>query len=355
VKTLLLAPRDLRELVDRVGLDRLMDELIEEVMAAFASFDERTMEIPSRSGFSYETPFPGLIEWMPLLEIDASVLMKVVGYHPMSPGLQHLPTILSTFSLYDTATGHLSALVDGTLLTAMRTGAASAVASRLLARPDSATLGLIGCGAQAVTQLHAIGRRFDLRETLFFDVNATACDSLPARAAGIVSESNRLRQTPVEEIVGRADILVVATSVPPGRGPVFEPCQTRPWLHINAVGSDFPGKTELPRTLLNENLVFPDNLAQARCEGECQQLDGNVAPIEIVQIARRPEAFRHVQGQRTVFDSTGWALEDYVAMELVLRHARALGLGSEIEIQCVAEDPHHPYEFLYAPSIAQRS
>ena len=130
MKTLLLSQSDLHEIVSRVGVDRMMDQLIGRLRAALIAFDDAETEIPVRTGFHYEAPVPGLIEWMPLLAKNDSVLMKVVGYHPDSPDRLRLPTILSTLSRYDPNSGHLLALADGTFLTAMRTGAASALASQ---------------------------------------------------------------------------------------------------------------------------------------------------------------------------------------------------------------------------------
>ena len=345
-KTLLLSHRDLRWVVRRVGLTPLMDELIARLGAAFATFDERTTAIPVRTGFHYDRPATGLIEWMPLMQRHREVVMKIVGYHPDNPQAHGLPTILSTITAYDTATGHLTAVADGTLLTAMRTGAASAVSSRLLASPASRTLGLIGCGAQAVTQLHALSRVFALDEVLLCDVDPAALRSFPARVAGLVPSGIELRSCPAEEVVAGSDILSVATSVEVGRGPVFAPCESKPWLHVNAVGSDFPGKTELPLAFLQQCFVCPDTVAQARVEGECQQLQPAEIGAGIVDVARKAESYRSAQSRRTVFDSTGWALEDQVALDLVLEHARALGLGSEMQIESVGHDPRDPYELV---------
>ncbi len=344
--TLLLSYRDLQEIVRRVGIDQFMDNLIDRLTVALTSFDEDQTEIPIRTGFHYESPVTGLIEWMPLLQRRSRVLMKMVGYHPQSPDSLQLPTILSTLSMYDTATGHLTSLVDGTFLTAVRTGAASAIASRLLAKPGSTTIGLIGCGAQAVTQLHAIGRIFELDEVLIYDTDEMAMETFPDRVAGFVKDHTHIRKMPVEKLVAASDILCVATSVEVGEGPVFESCQTKPWLHINAVGSDFPGKIELPKSMLQNSVVCPDSIDQAKREGECQQLTTDQIGPDLVAVTRRAGEFKAMQGCSTVFDSTGWALEDLVAVELLLEHARKFNLGTQVQIECVSKDPRDPYEFL---------
>ena len=146
MQTLILDETDLGQIVARIGIDRFMDLMIDRLAVGFREFDDTQTEIPARSGFHYDDP-TGLIEWMPLHQRGDKVLMKLVGYHPASPARRGMPTIVSTLSSYDTQTGHLIAIVDGTLLTAVRTGAASAVASQWMADPDSKTLGLVGCGA----------------------------------------------------------------------------------------------------------------------------------------------------------------------------------------------------------------
>ncbi len=129
-------------------------------------FDPGRHVIPVRDGFDYQQPQIGLIEWMPALASGEAVTVKMVGYHPQNPLHLNVPTILSTVLWFDVTTGHLQSVMDGNLLTAIRTGAASAVASKVLARPDAEVLGLIGCGAQSVSQLHALSRVFKLRQVL---------------------------------------------------------------------------------------------------------------------------------------------------------------------------------------------
>lgn len=349
MRTLILASEDMQRIVHHVGLDALMDELIERLTTALTTFDPAVTSIPARSGFSYTRPHPGLIEWMPLMQDEEHVVLKVVGYHPMNPSVHNLPTIVSTVSAYDTASGHLIGLVDGVFLTALRTGAASAVASRFMGRPDSRRLGLVGCGAQAVTQLHALSRVFDLDEVLLYDTDPAVLRSFPARIAGLGLDALDVRPAAIEELVGTSDLICTATSVDIGAGPVFDAAlETRPWVHVNAVGSDFPGKIELPRSLLQASFVCPDFLEQAVKEGECQQLDASEIGPSLAEMVRAPDAYQYVQQCRSVFDSTGWALEDHEALEMLLEHATTLGLGTSVEIEGVSADPRNPYAFIAA-------
>lgn len=344
-KTLILTPADVQYIMQHIGPDHLMDDLISRLTKAFKSFDPTQTHIPIRSGFNYEEPAPGLIEWMPLYQKGDQIVIKVVGYHPDNPSQLGLPTIISTISSYDTTTGHLVGLADGVLLTALRTGAASAVASRCLAKPDSTQLGLIGCGAQAVTQLHALSRIFDLKKVLFYDEDKAAMDSFPARCAALNLDIDFLASD-MSTVVGEADILCTATSIDVGEGPLFDDLDTQTHLHVNAVGSDFPGKVELPVSLLKQSFVCPDFIDQALKEGECQQLSREQISAGLLEVIQNEEKFQHVLNERTVFDSTGYALEDQIVMNLFMDYAKELGRGQEVSIEGLQEDAKNPYHFL---------
>ena len=346
--TTIVARDDIAAIVDAVGLDVLMDEMIADLTEAIVSFDASRTHVRTRDGFHYAEPNVGLLEWMPVMQTGDATTIKVVGYHPDNPTLHGLPTILSTISVYDTASGHLSGLADGTFLTALRTGAASAVAAKVLARPTSHVLGLVGCGAQSVTQMHALLRLFPIERVRITDANERNINSFSERAAGVVPNGVAIESASLEDIIQTSDIVCTSTSVPIGEGPLFDDLPTNPWLHINAVGSDFPGKVELPTALLRRGLVCPDVREQAVKEGECQVLaDEEIGP-SLAHVAAHPDAYRSWQDQLTIFDSTGWALGDRVAMRLLLRHAEALGVGRTVALENTGGDPLNPY--LFGPS-----
>lgn len=343
--TLVLSSQDVQRVVSQIGLNSIMDELIDQLEMGIRAFDPSWTEIPARSGFSYERPHSGLVEWMPLYTRGGHVMLKIVGYHPRNPRRFSLPSILSTISAYDSETGHLSVVMDGVLLTALRTGAASAVASRVLASPESSILGLLGCGAQAVTQLHGLSRVFELRKVLIYDIDPDAVDSFQERTKMLGLEIEFI-SAGVEEVVENADILCTATSIDIGTGPLFDGIETKEHLHINAVGSDFPGKIEVPKDFLKQSFVCPDFYDQAVKEGECQQLDPNEIGAGLLEVVRDPSAFLHIRNQRSVFDSTGWALEDRIGLELFLGHAMEMELGRMIPIETISNYSKSPLDFL---------
>lgn len=347
--SLVLSGADVCAVVRHGGVDAFMDGLIGRLTDAMSAFDPSKPE-KARDGFCYDAPAPGLLEWMPYFD-GKTVTLKMVGYHPTNPNARGLPTILSTLSAYDAGTGFMTGTADGTLLTALRTGAASAIASRIFAREQSHTLGLIGTGAQAVTQLHAISRVFDLERVLIRDVDDAAQGSFEARVAWLELGNVDIVAAPLDQIIGAADIVCSATSIGVDAGPLFDDVEVQPWVHFNAVGSDFPGKVELPKSLLRQSLVCPDFRKQAIHEGECQQLDADQIGPDLHEAVKRPAAFAGHRERRTVFDSTGWALWDAVALNMALEIANELGIGQRIAVQNIPSDPHNPYQSLMPAAL----
>ncbi len=340
--TIILTKDDIAEIVNRVGLHQLMDEIINELRKTFRSFDDELTQVRTRDGFSYLTPYPGVLEWMPVMQVDDFAVIKVVSYNPGNPMLYQVPTIISTLSLYNIRTGHLMALTDGTFATALRTGAASAIASEVLANPASEIVGLVGCGAQAVTQLHALSRLFDIKRVLAYDTDNSVLASLPERCRFLELD---IRLAPRAEVEAESDIICTATSVGIDAGPVIDGTNLKPWVHINAVGSDLPRKIELPLALLRESLVCPDYRAQAVVEGECQQLVAEEIGPELITLVKNAPDYKPYQKSKTVFDSTGFALEDKAAIQVLLALAREVGVGKTLPVESIALDPMDPYSF----------
>ncbi|MEU5344366.1 ornithine cyclodeaminase family protein [Streptomyces sp. NPDC020766] len=333
-------------IVAKVGLGHLYDLTIARMEAVLTGAPGAQVEMKQRDGFLLEAPQLGLLEWMPAVRHGVTVSIKIVGYNPHNPVKNRLPTILSTLCAFDADSGHLRAVIDGTFATAIRTGAASALASRVLARPDAAVLGLVGCGAQSVTQLHALSRVFPFTEVLVCDTDVRAENSFEARARlpeGVV------RIAPLAEVEERADVLCTATSVAPRHGPVIRGTALKPWVHINAIGSDMPGKTELPLDLLRGAVVCPDHMEQARAEGDCQQLAPEEIGPSLTEILQDADAHQKLSPVTTVYDSTGLALQDLVMVEVFEELARELDVGHRIAIEATADDPQDPYSFLPGP------
>lgn len=346
LETLVLKGEDIQAIIEDVGADAIMDELIEKSYEKFVNFNPSDSIMPIRSGFNYSQPQEGLVEWMPIRNVkEEEVLVKVVAYHPKNPLTYKLPTIISTISKYSTANGHLKTIIDGVLPTSLRTGAASAIASKLFAKPQSENLGLIGCGAQSITQLHAISRVFEIKKVFYYDIDSATQQTFKERVE-MLNLSIEFVSSNINEIVAESDILSTATSIGIGDGPLFNSLESKEWLHINAIGSDFEGKFELPLSLLKRSYVCPDWLPQAKIEGECQQLEEGQVGENLFQCLKVANTLQHLKTERTVFDSTGLPLQDLVATDLFLHYAKKMGLGQKINIENSTVDEKNPYSFL---------
>jgi ornithine cyclodeaminase/alanine dehydrogenase-like protein (mu-crystallin family) len=340
--SLIIGQDDLVTILRTAGRDALMDTMIESLHSAFVEAADGGAVTPARDGFRRGKDGSGVLEWMPHHDPGRSVTIKTVAYTPGNPTGQGLPTILGVVSRFDDVSGGLVAVSDGVVLTALRTGAASAVASRLLAIPDARVVGLVGAGAQAVTQLHALSRVFELDRVLLHDINRDHAESFRDRVAFLHLD---VRLASVEAIEESSDIICTATSVPIGGGPVLPGASLRAYAHVNAIGSDLPGKTELPLALLRRALVCPDHLGQARREGECQQLqDADIGP-DLVTLCAHPDRASNYRQGLTVFDSTGFALEDHVALDVILEYAAKLGVGRWVKVEFMPADALNPYAF----------
>lgn len=335
----LLETKDVQKIVARVGANRLMAEVIDELESKLLT---ASFEMVPRRGFSTES---GLLEWMPSMDNGQKVGLKMVSYHPCNADQHSLPTILATVGIYDAASGQIEFLMDGTLLTALRTGALSAIASRNLAHPKASTLGLVGCGCQAVTQLQALAEIRPWTSVLTYDIDKAQEKRFAQRVVELGISPAPVTSAPLERLVAEADVICVATSVAPGQGPVIESgWNHKPWLHINAVGSDYPGKIEISKELLMGAFVCPDQLSQAIEEGECQQLEAGQIGPELEELLKSPVA--GLGEKLTVFDSTGPGIADLWTASYFRDKAERFGLGLEVDMVPNYLAPKDPYAFL---------
>ncbi|WP_135450610.1 ornithine cyclodeaminase family protein [Tabrizicola caldifontis] len=263
-------------------------------------------------------------------DISAPFLgLKAGGYWPHNLG-RGLTNHQSSTLLFDPETGRATALVSANYLTGIRTGAASALATRSLARKDASVLGIIGTGGQSLHQLRATVavRRID---------RVHAWDMQPesaARFARVVQEMgfDCVAESTPEAVARAAEIIVTVT---PSQKPILMRDWIRPGTHISAMGADTRGKQELDPALVGAARVFVDEAAQAVSIGECQHAHaaGLIRAADLVplgQVLTGAARGRTSQEDITLFDGTGVALQDLVVADLAARRARDSGRGTEV-------------------------
>ena len=299
-----------------------MVELLDTVEAAFRDVAAGRDRSPIRSRLAFGD---GDLLLMPGLRdggVGATVKIVTVMAANAARGM---PTVQATVVWLDAATGQPRAILDGETLTAMRTGAASGVGTRLLARPDAATLAVLGAGRQAEWQVHAVLAARPIRSVAVYARSSDA----RAKFASRMAEATGLPvagAASAEEAVRNADVVCCATT---SSEPVFDGTWLRPGTHVNGIGAYRLGMVEIPSTAFaRASIVAVDSVAAAREEaGDVMAAvdAGSVADGSLVEIGgvtrdwaqtRDPEAI-------TVFKSVGLAIQDVAAAELVV--GRLLG------------------------------
>jgi ornithine cyclodeaminase len=332
--TTLLTPTDVARIVAHQGIGRTLARLAGYIEADFRRWSEfdKTARVASHSA-------EGVIELMPIA--DASrYSFKYVNGHPRN-GRHGLPTVMAFGVLADVATGNPELLSELTLTTALRTAATSAVAARALARPDSRTMALIGNGAQAEFQALAFHHLLGVREVRLYDIDPAATRKLQRNLAGVPGLALRVCGSTAQAVVG-ADIVTTVTA-DKTRATIITPEMVEPGMHINGVGGDCPGKTELHRGVLEAAKVFVEYEPQSRIEGDLQQMPADFPVTELWRVLTRDASGRNHDRQVTVFDSVGFALEDYSALRWLGDAARELGLGQALDLIPSMPDPKDLY------------
>lgn len=311
------------KLVRRIGVETFLEELADHIRDDYRRWPEfeKSARVASHSR-------DGVIELMPTSD-GRLYGFKYVNGHPANTQTGKL-TVTGFGVLADVATGYPLLITEMTLLTALRTAATSAMAAKALARPDSRVMALIGTGAQSEFQALAFRALLGIRELRIYDPDPAAVAKFERNAAGFGMDI--VRCTSVADAVASSDIVTVATAVK-GRVAVITPEMLRPGQHINAIGGDCPGKTELHPDVLRLARVFVEYPSQTRIEGEIQQMEPDFPVTELWRVLAGESTGRRDREEITIFDSVGFAVEDFSA----LRYLRDLTLGHGAELDLIPD------------------
>lgn len=320
---------DMMRLVHHVGIEPMLRDLAARIEADFRrwpSFD-KTPRIASHSA-------EGVIELMPTS--DGEVYgFKYVNGHPRNwaSGRQ---TVTAFGLLADVATGYPVLLSEMTILTALRTAATSALAARHLAAPGARSMALIGNGAQAEFQALAFKAVCGIETLRLYDIDPRATRKCMANLEGL-----GLRLVPcgsVEEAVEGAGIITTVTA-DKTNATILTDNLVGAGVHINGVGGDCPGKTELHPDILHRAAIFVEYPPQTRVEGEIQQLSPDHPVTELWQVIAGQAPGRTDPRQITLFDSVGFAIEDFSALCYLRDKLAETGLGQRLDLLADPDDP----------------
>ncbi len=323
-------------LVLKIGVERFLTELaayIEEDFRRWENFD-KTPRVASHSR-------DGVIELMPTSD-GALYGFKYVNGHPknMREGLQ---TVTAFGVLADVGNGYPMLLTEMTILTALRTAATSALAAKYLAPKGAARMAVIGNGAQSEFQALAFRALLGIEKLRLYDIDAAASRRCAANLAGKGFDITICAST--QEAVEGADIITTVTA-DKQYATILSDNMVGAGVHINAVGGDCPGKTELHRDILIRSDIFVEYPPQTRIEGEIQQLAPDHPVTELWQVMTGAAAGRRDARQITLFDSVGFAVEDFSALRYVRDRLQATGLYEKLDLLADPDEPRDLFGML---------
>ncbi|OJY32127.1 MAG: ornithine cyclodeaminase [Rhodobacterales bacterium 65-51] len=334
---------NMMKLVLHIGVERMMAELAAEIEADFLRWPlfDKTPRVASHSEV-------GVIELMPTSDGE-TYGFKYVNGHPsnMKKGLQ---TVTAFGLLADVATGYPLMLSEMTLLTALRTAATSAMAAKWLAPKGARVMAMIGNGAQSEFQALAFKAVCGIEEIRLYDIDPAAtvkcARNLAGRGLTVVS------CTSAEQAMEGAEIVTTCTA-DKQYATILTDNMVGSGVHINAVGGDCPGKTELHRDILLRSGIFVEYPPQTRIEGEIQQLEADHPVTELWQVIAGQAAGRTDARQITLFDSVGFAIEDFSALRYVHSRLRTSGLYQNLDMIADPDDPRDLFGMLLRAGAAQ--
>lgn len=324
-KTLILGAQDIKKLIDMPAALRIVEK-------AFIAQAQGAVQMPAKI-YLHLDRYRGDFRAMPAyIEGMDACGIKWVNVHPGNKK-HNLASVMAVIILNDPRTGFPLAVMDGTRITNLRTGASGGIAAKYLARKDSARVSLVGCGNQAQTQLAALRPFFKIRSVSIYDRDCSKSRRF-VRKMNFLGLKIRCCAS-IEDCLSGADIVVTTT---PSRKPIIKSGWIAPGTHINAIGADARGKEELEPQILKKAKVVVDDRIQAMHSGEINVplakkiIKENDIYAALGEVIAGRKKGRVSKDEITVFDSTGLAICDIAAADYVYKEALRRKIGRYIRL-----------------------
>jgi ornithine cyclodeaminase len=322
--------------------DRGVEDIIRGMVAYLDDDFARWEEFEKSPRVASHSP-NGVIELMPTSDGE-TYSFKYVNGHPSNPrnGFQ---TVTAFGVLANVSNGYPTLWAEMTLLTALRTAATSALAARALARPDSTVMAMIGTGTQAEFQALAFRAILGISSLRVWDTDPAALDKFIRNVTPLGFDV--VRATSAHDAVAGVDIITTCTA-DKTNATILSDDMAVAGVHVNAIGGDCPGKTELDSDILRRASVFVEFTEQTRIEGEIQQLraDSEITELWEVLTGRRPG--RVSPEQITIFDSVGFAIEDFSALRYLRDQVDGTSYFEDVDLIAEPADPKDLYSLVLA-------
>ncbi len=330
----ILSVESVSALLQHHGFDAFMMDLMQALKRDFSRWKSFTnmprpaMHVPG-----------GVLELMPICDNHLYYTFKYVNCHPKNP-LIGQQTVVATGQLSRIDTGYPLMFSEMTTLTALRTAATSALATDLMARKNARTLAIIGTGAQSEFQVRGLQLVRDIKEVRYFDIDPKAMDKFYKNMKN--TSPTLVHCKNAQEAVMGADIITVCTACKANVDVIKNDWVTA-GVHINALGGDTVGKTELELSILSRGRIVVEYFEQSIIEGEIQRLSKVEAKkrvyAEMYELVTGKKKGRINDQEITLFDSVGIALEDYSVLRLTYELAEKYTIGEERNLTPMIQDP----------------
>jgi len=336
-----ISVKNMMALVNAIGIETVLRELADYIETDFRRWLEfdKIARVASHSAH-------GVIELMPTADAK-NYAFKYVNGHPknVKEGYQ---TVTAFGVLSSVANGYPILLTEMTLLTALRTAATSALTARYLARGNSRIMAVIGNGAQCEFQAMAFQAVCGIDTIRLYDIAPAATEKVSRNLAGCGLRT--VSCSSAEEAVEGADTITTCTA-DKQYATILTDNMVGAGVHINAIGGDCPGKTELHRDILTRSNIFVEFASQTRIEGEIQQLDRDHPVTEIWQVMRGEAEGRRDAKQITLFDSVGFAIEDFSALRYVQDKIKDTTFSEKLDMLADPDDPRDLFGMLQRAAV----
>lgn len=333
---------NMRRWLVELGIERAIEGIAEAVDSDFRRWEDfdKTARVASHSDI-------GVIELMPTSD-GRQYGFKYVNGHPSNPS-RGLQTVTAFGVLADVESGYPVLWTEMTILTALRTAATSALVARLLAPAGAATMAMIGTGSQAEFQALAFRALLGIRSLRIWDTDADAMDVFERNMRPLGFEI--VRAAGAADAVAGAQIITTCTA-DKANATVLTDDMVGPGVHLNAIGGDCPGKTELDASILRRGDIFVEYAPQTRIEGEIQQLHPEHPVTELWRVFRGEAAGRTSAEQITIFDSVGFAIEDFSALRYLAAAIDGTDYFTDVDIIAEPADPKNLFALVSEGVVA---
>ena len=333
----LITVEHIQQLIQKIGIRTFFTDVVTALEHDFKNWNQFYKHPRHATHYKH-----GVIELMPISN-DEFYAYKYVNGHPKNPE-NDKQTVTAIGMLAEVKSGYPLMISEMTLLTAIRTAATSALAAKYLAKNNARSMSIIGTGAQSEFQVLAMQATLGINRVHYFDIDVHAMqkfkNNLTRFDFQLVPGKN------VQDTIHHTDIITTATA-DKKQSRILEASWIEPGMHINGIGGDCPGKTELDVEILKHAKIVVEYFAQTHEEGEIQNLSKKEIYAELWEIIAGLKLGRETSQEITVFDSVGFALEDYTVLRYVYEKSRELKIGASIDLIPNPSDPKDLFSALF--------